>query len=510
MELDRRSFLARGAAATGGAVLAAAAFDTAAGAATPPRTRPDPQTDPDSYTGGYGPLRPVVAANDPGVEYFALPAGFSYVVFGKTGTPMVSDPSLRNPRSHDGMAAFDGNSWFVAERGDGPGRTVRLTRNHEDRNAPGAGTVGGPGQTRYDPLAGGGVTVLDYDPRTRAIVRDHIGVNGTHVNCAGGIAWRRQGWLTCEETIVGPEAGYGRRHGYVFLVPIGARDTVPARPLTAMGRFSHEAVATDQRTGVVYLTEDAGSGRGSGFYRFLPRDPARLERGGRLQILMIEGRPQTDLREGQTERRWLPVTWRDIDDPDPEPVVEAELPGATSVFAQGWAAGGAKFNRLEGIWAAERSFFIASTSGGDAKNGDVNSDGFAEGYGQIWEYEPSRHGDGRLRLVFESPGGSVLDSPDNLTVTPRGNLLLCEDDAGSADGDEHPLAPGLTDVNRLIGLTRAGRTFEFLVNRFSTSELAGACFSPDGQTLFVNVFGTAAEGSGFTAAITGPWRRGVL
>jgi secreted PhoX family phosphatase len=187
--------------------------------------------------------------------------------------------------------------------------------------------------------------------------------------------------------------------------------------------------------------------------------------------------------------------------------VEAELPGATSVFAQGWAAGGAKFNRLEGIWAAERSFFIASTSGGDAKNGDVNADGFAEGYGQIWEYTPV--GD-RIRLVFESPGGSVLDSPDNLTVSPRGNLLICEDDAGSGDGDEHPLAPGLTDVNRLIGLTREGRTFEFLVNRFSTSELAGACFSPDGQTLFLNVYGDAAEGSGFTAAVTGPWRRGVL
>ena len=278
-----------------------------------------------------------------------------------------------------------------------------------------------------------------------------------------------------------------------------------------MGRFSHEAVATDQRTGTVYLTEDAGSGRGSGLYRFLPRDPARLHRGGRLQILMIQGRPQADLREGQTPRRWLPVTWRDIDEPDPEPVIEAELPGATSVFAQGWAAGGAKFNRLEGIWAAERSFFIASTSGGDAKNGDVNADGFAEGYGQIWEYEPGSHGSGgRLRLAFESPGGSVLDSPDNLTISPRGNLLICEDDAGSVDGDAHPLAPGLTDVNRLIGLTRDGRTFEFLVNRFSTSELAGACFSPDGQTLFMNVYGTAEPGSGFTAAITGPWRRGVL
>ncbi|GIJ48361.1 hypothetical protein Val02_52470 [Virgisporangium aliadipatigenens] len=500
MDISRRMFLAGGAAATGGTLFASAilsGIDSAAAASTPPRTGADP----DGYTGGYGPLRPVAAADEPGAEYFALPAGFSYVVFGKTGTPMVSDPSQRNPSSHDGMAAFHG-----------PGPTIRLTRNQEDRNAPGEGTVGGPSATRYDPLAGGGVTVLDYDPRTRRVVRDFIGVNGTHVNCAGGIAWRHAGWLTCEETVAGPADGYGRKHGYVFLVPIGARATARAEPLTAMGRFSHEAVATDRRTGVVYLTEDAGSGRGSGFYRFLPRDPARLSRGGRLQILSLKGRPRTDLRERQKPGRWLPVVWRDIDDPDPDPVIEAELPGATSVFAQGWAAGGAKFNRLEGVWAAERSFFIASTSGGDAKNGDVNADGYAEGYGQIWEYAPGEHdGDGgQLRLAFESPGGSVLDSPDNLTVSPQGNLLICEDDAGSVDGDTHPLAPGLVDVNRLIGLTRSGRTFEFLVNRFSTSELAGACFSPDGQTLFVNVYGTADAGSGFTAAITGPWRRGVL
>ena len=238
MDLNRRSFLARGAAATGGAMLAATVFDSAAEAAAPPRKNPE------GYTGGYGSLRPVAAANDPGVSYFALPAGFSYVVFGKTGTPMVSDPSLRNPSAHDGMAAFDGHALNGR-------RTVRLTRNAEDRNAPGQGTVGGPTQTRYDQLSGGGVTVLDYDPRTRTIVRDHIGVNGTHINCAGGIAWRRRGWLTCEETIVGTQAGYGQKHGYVFLVPIDARTTVPAEPLTAMGRFSHEAVATDQRTGVV-------------------------------------------------------------------------------------------------------------------------------------------------------------------------------------------------------------------------------------------------------------------
>jgi secreted PhoX family phosphatase len=499
--ISRRAFLARGAAVTGSTLFASSLLSTleVAGAAkAPPRSGADRGG---WFNGGYGALRPIAAANEPGgFAYFALPAGFSYVVFGKTGTPLVSDPSVRNPVNHDGMAAFRG-----------PMGLVRLTRNHEDRNAPGAGSVKGPEATKYDPQSGGGVTVLDYNPRRRQLVHGFIGINGTHVNCAGGIAYRHAAWLTCEETIDGPGQGYGEKHGYVFFLPIDATDTVPSEPLTAMGRFAHEAVAVDQRTGVAYLTEDAGSGRGSGFYRFLPKDAERLEQGGRLQILKVRGRPQADLREGQTLHEWLPVSWVDIENPDPDPIVQAELPNPTSVFAQGYAEGGAKFNRLEGIWAAERSFFFASTSGGDAKNDDVNADDYHEGYGQIWEYVPGRRfDDDRLRLVFESPGGSVLDSPDNLTVSPRGHLLLCEDDASSADGDIHPLAPDIEDVNRLIGLSRSGRTFEFLVNRYSDSELAGACYSPNGRTLFLNVFGGADEGSGFTAAIDGPWHHGIL
>jgi hypothetical protein len=105
----------------------------------------------------------------------------------------------------------------------------------------------------------------------------------------------------------------------------------------------------------------------------------------------------------------------------------------------------------------------------------------------------------------------VLDSPDNLLVTPRGGILLCEDDASGADDDTHPLAPGITDVNRLIGLSRRGDAFEFAVNVLNDSEFAGACFSPDGSTLFVNLFGDGdAPGSGMTCAVTGPWRRGAL
>jgi uncharacterized protein len=186
------------------------------------------------------------------------------------------------------------------------------------------------------------------------------------------------------------------------------------------------------------------------------------------------------------------VQWIPIEDPDPD--LEA---GGTEVAAQGIANGGALFNRLEGIWhdPATASFFFNSTSGGDAATG------------QVWQYSPRRE---TLTLFFESTGGSVLDSPDNLVVTPRGGILLCEDDATGADADTHPLAPGITDVNRLIGLSQSGEVFEFAVNRLNDSEFAGACFSLDGQVLFVNLFGNGIPGSGMTCAITGPWPRGAL
>jgi len=62
----------------------------------------------------------------------------------------------------------------------------------------------------------------------------------------------------------------------------------------------------------------------------------------------------------------------------------------------------------------------------------------------------------------------------------------------------------------LIGLSRDGVPFEFAMNRLNDAEFAGACFSPDGSVLFVNIFGGSAAGSGMTCAITGPWRKGPL
>ncbi len=438
----------------------------------------------------YGELHPTPDVNE-GKYVLALPRGFQYCVFSKTGDKL-SD-SYIVPRNHDGMACFDGR-----------GHLVRLIRNHEVRNAPGAFdpalfSLSGPEATRFDPKGNGGTVTLDFDTESKKLVRHFISLNGTIVNCSGGLAWRNAGWITCEErNFAGPQQGWGTNHGYNFFVPVWADRPTPAIPLTWMGRFSHEAAVADQR-GFVYQTEDNGST--SGFYRSIPNHRGDLSRGGTLEMLAIRGTWQADLINGQTVGARLPVEWVDIGSPDPD--LEN---GAKRCFLQGRDKGGAAFNRLEGIFMSQdgRSVYFVSTSGGD------------KGYGQLWHYIPADdkfNDDDQLVLVFESPKGSILDSPDNMCVTPSGGILFCEDDAnalGVDDNDTHPLAPGIVNVNRLIGLGVAGEPFEFAVNILNDSEFAGACFSPDGEILFVNVFGDGNAGSGMTCAIWGPWERGPL
>jgi uncharacterized protein len=501
--LDRRTFLARAAVAGGGLLSMGAVERLVARAALGDgrRTSAEPS----------GRLRRV--ADQRGVEVLALPVGFSYVTFGHIGSVM-SDGNP-TPLALDGMGAFAGGRFH----GLGKDHLVRLVRNSEDRNP--AGTVGGVLGDRsaaYDPTAFGGTTTLVYDEHRRELVQDFVSLNGTTVNCAGGLAYRRRSWLTCEETVAGPDAAaaaarFARRHGYLYEVPVdrGPHELEGAVPIVAAGRFSHEAAAVDQRTGVVYETEDPGSGVGAGFYRYTPDEPEELAAGGVLEMLAIAGQPQVDLREGRTRGEALPVRWVRIDQPDP---TLARVSDPRSTFNQGWAKGGAKFNRLEGCWEDDSTIFFVSTSGGDAKNGDVNTaDGYREGFGQVWAHRPAPDG-GTLTLVYESPSGSEMDSPDNITVTPRGGLILCEDDASSAYVDTHPLAPDIEDVNRLIGLTQDGEAFELAVNVLNESELAGACFSPSGRTLFFNIFGhstvTGDPIEGMTCAVTGPWHRGPL
>lgn len=423
---------------------------------------------------GFGELVPTAAKNT-GETYLSLPKGFEYNVLGKVKTQM-SD-GRPTPAAHDGQ-------WTFRVKNE-----LRIVRNHEVSGGSVPKEQAGIGsRNHYDETCGGGTTTLVIDPKTNTLIRDFVSLSGTLINCAGGpTPWGS--WITCEETTLGPSVrtrasdgrktgGYPKPHGYCFEVPASANSEVVPVPLKAMGRFTHEAVAVDRRTGIVYLTEDYNP---SGFYRFIPKRNKRLADGGVLQMLAVEGKPEFDTRTGQITGGSLASIWVTIDEPDP---AAADI-DPSAVYKQGKAKGGAAFARLEGceIDRSGRVYFTA-TSGGESKGG------------QIWMYEPAGKDAGRLTLVFESPDQRVLHMPDNICLMPKSELLFICEDSDYA---------GQNSINHIRVLTPEGKIADFARNiskDFSRSEFCGSTFSPDGKTLFVNL-----QLAGVTLAIWGDWSR---
>lgn len=466
--MDRRNFLQRLGAASSGLLLASSAFgkraETFARSGEVSALR----------AAGYGELVPTAAKNT-GETYLALPQGFEYNVLGKAGSLMAD--GRPTPRAHDGMMTFT------------VGGELRLVRNHEVANkVPSPELAIGSGN-HYDEGAGGGTTTLVVNAKTHELVRDFVSLSGTLVNCAGGpTPWGS--WISCEETTLGPtvrtdakgnkSGGFAKPHGYCFEVPASANNNLPPVPLKAMGRFVHEAIAVDRKTGVVYLTEDMSPT--AGFYRFLPKRNKRLAEGGTLQILKIKDRDDYDTRKGQKPGTTLAAAWVTIDNPDP---AEADV-DPMAVQKQGWAKGAARFLRLEGCWAGDKGrIYFDSTSGGD------------NGGGQIWMYEPDSRDEGRLTMLFESPSRALLDMPDNICLRPKTEqIFICEDSDYVGEG-------GTVD-NYIRILTPEGKIADFARNvtpKFISSEFAGATFSKDGKTLFVNL-----QAAGATFAIWGDWK----
>lgn len=459
----------------------------------------------------YGPIFPV-ADQSTGLPLLKLPRGFTYRTFSWRGD-LMSDGS-RVKGAHDGMGV-------VAVGGPG-NRDVLLIRNHELRRSE-ATLIQAPAQ--YDTATqnvdnlgsgklAGGCSVLRV--RNGELV-DHRGtLGGTIVNCAGGVTpWGS--WVTCEETTYDATSQGGRKHGYNFECSADPNETT-GQPLVAMGRFSHEAIAVDPVTGYVYETED--SRNVSGFYRFKPTDTSgrygSLAQGGQLQAAKVVGVDAAKLlalggsNAVSSIGQVLEIEWVNIDQPDSDPVS-----GRSGPYNEALGKGALTMSRGEGIWYHSGSLAVVDTSfGRDSQNRD------GRGLGAVWIYTPSRSNPerGSLKLIYAAAARIAGNNPDNITVSPRGGLLTCDDGADvddgfgagqrlmgySAAGEAYIFAKNnvvLSDSD----IAKMGRTGQFGADDYRGDEFCGATFDPTGHTLFVNI-----QTPGLTAAIRGPWALGNL
>lgn len=438
-----------------------------------------------SQAAGFGELMP-----DP-LGRLALPPGFQYRELSAIGETLADGSPV--PGWHDGMAAFTG-----------PRGTTILVRNHEIGfgSDGAAGILAVPGKRPYNAEGWGGTTAVVVDG-DRMEVDSYVTSSGTMENCAGGrTPWGT--WLTCEETTSqilrdDDEFSASKAHGYVYEVdPADPEGELTRMPIKEMGIFPHEAIAYDTDTGIVYLTEDgetevdlsdpANDVGGSFLYRFIPtnmeRRPGALQEGGTLQALKAVERPPANDADLIESRAGFGVIWVDV---DPEGPTEDAL-----------AKECLKFNRLEGAEFSGGAVWFCDTNGG------------VQRLGQIFRYIPASN---TLELFYEGEDSAGLfegeddsgrdytrlESPDNITIAPWGDVIVAEDGGG---------------INKLVGFTPEGQSYLLAIHTIPyplleaeglpenfRSEVAGPTFSPDGKTLFFNV-----QDPGVTFAVWGPFQ----
>jgi uncharacterized protein len=295
----------------------------------------------------------------------------------------------------------------------------------------------------------GGASAVEFAPGA-SVERAYRILAGTLANCAGGpTPWGT--WLSCEE----------HDQGRVWECdPTGAA-AATARP--AMGVFSHEAASVDTERECVYLTEDEGDGC---FYRFTPTEYPDLS-AGLLEVAVVDGAGA--------------VTWVAVPDPA----------GGASNPTRNQVTGATRFDGGEGTWYDDGIAYFTT-----------------KGDGRVWAYHA---GTARLDLIYDEAAvgpDAPLSGVDNITVSPSGDIYVCED---GRDHDICLITPGF-EVARFLKLDPDLHSGPPEPSPVKGNETVGVVFDPSGERMYFGaqrsfgVGGNEQIPAGVVYEVTGPFR----